>query len=135
MPDPQKIQPRATEVSTPYWQGCAQNELRLQFCELCSAYQFYPRIMCSSCGSTDLRWRAVSGDGKIASYTIVRRGVSAAYDAPYVVALVDLAEGPRMMSQISMENVDDERLRVGAEVSAIYQPWSEETTVVLFELA
>ena len=134
MSDPIKIQPRPTDVSAPYWQGCQEDELRLQQCERCSNYQFYPRIMCSHCGSRELTWQTTSGVGKIASFTVVRRGVSAAYEGPYVVALIDLNEGPRMMSHVLVDNPDDERLRVGASVTAAFQSWSEETKVAVFRL-
>ena len=65
---------------------------------------------------------------------MVRRGVSAAYEGPYVVALVDLDEGPRMMSQILVDNPDEAALCVGAPVNAVFKNWSEETKVALFEL-
>ena len=83
--------------------------------------------MCSHCGSRALNWRAVSGKGRIASFTVVRRGVSSAYEAPYVVALIDLQEGPRMMSQIVELNPDTTDLRVGAEVEVSFAVWFFDT--------
>ena len=103
-----KILPPATELSRPFWEGCRAGELRLQHCGDCGRFQFYPRTVCSHCDSTALTWRAVSGNGRIASFTVVRRAISFAYDAPYVVALIDLEEGPRMMS--SVVGVDPEAL-------------------------
>lgn len=76
----------------------------------------------------------MSGQGRIASFTIVRRSVSDAYPAPYVVALVDLDVGPRLMSQIVIDDPDSESLKVGAAVSAVFEKWSEEANVVLFKL-
>ena len=64
--------------------------------------------------------------GSIASYTIVRRGVSADFEAPYVIALIDLAEGPRMMSQII--EPEPEALAMGLQVSVDFAAWSEETS-------
>ena len=134
MTESNKIQPRPTNVSAPFWEACREDKLRIQQCQSCANFQFYPRIMCSHCGSRSLEWQAVSGQGKIASFTVVRRGVSAAYEGPYVVALIDLDEGPRMMSQILTDNPDGAALRVGAPVTAIFENWSEETKVALFEL-
>ena len=135
MSDPQKIQPRPTAVSEPYWAGCREGELRLQNCQSCRSTQFYPRLMCASCGSRDLAWVTASGVGRIASFTVVRRGVSAAYEAPYVVALVDLAEGPRMMSQISNCDADDPRLEIGAAVEVEFREWSSDVTMPVFRLS
>ena len=129
-----KIQPRPTSTSEPYWQGCAEGELRLQQCADCGAFQFYPRVMCSQCLSDKLEWQQATGRGTIAAMSVVRRGVSAAYEGPYVVALMDLQEGPRMMSQIVIDDVDEERLCVGAAVEVVFEAWSDEITVPLFKL-
>ena len=134
MAETQKILPRPTAVSEPYWEGCRHGELRLQRCKSCGKSQFYPRILCSHCGAQDLEWHPASGKGRIASYTVVRRGVSAAYEGPYVVALIDLAEGPRMMSQIVEVSGDEVSLEVGAEVSVSFMAWSEEFTAPVFRL-
>ncbi|MEM1231898.1 MAG: Zn-ribbon domain-containing OB-fold protein [Pseudomonadota bacterium] len=132
--EPGRILPRPTAVSEPYWQGCAEGELRLQRCADCGRHQFYPRIFCSHCGGQDLAWEAVAGTGRIASYTVVRRGVSRAYEAPYVIALIDLDVGVRLMSQIAVSDPDDQRLNVGAAVTVTFAKWSAEVTVPLFEL-
>ena len=135
MSETTKIQPRPTAVSEPYWQGCRDKELGLQFCTSCNKHQFYPRIVCSKCGSSELEWQKASGQGTIASFTVVRRGVSESYTAPYVVALIDLAEGVRMMSQVLTSNPDDGRLRVGAKVAVSFVAWSTEMMVPVFSLA
>ena len=70
--------------------------------------------------------------GRIASYTVVRRGVSADFEAPYVIALIDLEEGPRMMSQII--EADPEALAVGLSVTVDFAAWSEEITLPVFRL-
>lgn len=135
MPEVTRISPRPTAVSEPYWRGCAEGELRLQRCASCSSYQFYPRIVCVACGGDELQWARATGKGHVASFTVVRRGVSAAYEAPYVIALIDLEEGVRLMSQIVMPDPGDDRLRVGAAVSVTFEKWSSDVTVPLFELA
>ena len=129
-----RILPRPDALSAPYWDGCREGELRLQQCGDCQRYQFYPRIMCSHCGSERVGYRAVSGAGQIAAFSIVRRGVSAAYEGPYVVALIDLKEGPRMMSQVAMDDVDDARLQVGAAVQVAFDEWADEVHVPVFQL-
>lgn len=130
----QKIMPRPSAVSEPFWQGAREGQLRLQQCDACGHYQFYPRLMCSHCGAQDLTWQRASGRGRVASFTIVRRGISLAYTAPYVVALIDLEEGVRMMSQIQIDNPDDGRLMVGAEVRVLFADWADNVVVPVFEL-
>ena len=80
----------------------------------------------------DLQWVRASGQGTVASFTIVRRGISKAYPAPYVVALIDLEEGPRMMSNII--EAEPEQVSIGAAVSVDLQHWSEGTTLPVFRL-
>jgi len=127
-----RILPRPTALSQPYWDGCREGILRLQQCGHCARFQFYPRIICSHCGGSQLRWQAASGRGVLASFTTVQRGISAAYPSPYVVALVDLEEGPRMMSQV-IESVPA-RLHIGAPVEVAFQPWAEDITLPVFRL-
>ena len=128
-----RILPRPTELSRPYWDGCGEGILRLQQCLECSRFQFYPRIICSHCGSSQLHWQVASGRGVIASFTIVQRGISAAYPAPYVVALIDLEEGPRMMSQVI--DPDPRRLHIGAPVDVAFESWSEGIKLPVFRLS
>jgi len=128
-----RILPRPTALSQPYWDGCRAGELRLQQCAACARFQFYPRIVCSHCGHTALSWQVASGRGVLASFTVVRRGISAAYPAPYIVALVDLDEGPRMMSSIVDPSPDI--LWVGAPLEVDFVEWSGDVVLPVFRLA
>jgi uncharacterized OB-fold protein len=74
----------------------------------------------------------VSGKGTIVSYTVVRRAVSEAFTAPYVIALIDLVEGPRMMSQIV--DTEPEALAVGQSVSVAFEAWSDDIKLPVFKL-
>lgn len=125
-----RILPRPTALSQPYWDGCRKGVLLLQHCVDCGELQFYPRIICSSCGGGNLDWQASSGKGAVASFTIVQRGITAAYPAPYMVALIDLEEGPRMMS--SLIDVAAEDVRVGLCVEVTFTDWSDEIAVPEF---
>ena len=127
-----KILPPETEVSRAFWEGCRAGELRLQRCDACGEFQFYPRIVCSHCGGNRLSWRAVSGRGHIASFTVVRRGISRAYPTPYVVVLVDLEQGPRMMS--SIVGSDPESVAVGQAVTVQFESWGAEHVLPVFRV-
>ena len=127
-----KILPNPTALTEPYWAGCREGELRLQRCAACDAFQFYPRVLCSHCGHRELTWSAVSGRGRIASFTVVRRPLSDAYPAPTIVALVDLAEGPRMMS--CLVDADAESVAVGVPVQVDFDSWSETISMPVFRV-
>lgn len=129
-PEPAKILPPDTELSRPFWEGCRVGELRLQHCSDCGCLQFYPRILCTQCHGNGLSWRAVSGRGRIASFTVVRRGISRAYAAPYIVVLIDLDEGPRMMS--SLVNADPENVAVGDAVEVQFEAWGGDYKMPVF---
>lgn len=125
-----RITPQSSDLSQIYWEGCRAGVLRLQRCAACERYQFYPRIICSHCESRDLHWRDTSGRGQVASFTVVRRAISSAYTAPYVVALIDLIEGPRMMAAIV--DVPLDQLSVGLRVEVNFESWAEETVMPVF---
>lgn len=127
-----KPSPRPTPTEQPFYDACSRGELLLQHCEGCVHVLFYPRTHCDRCHSEQLTWQVAAGTGTIASYTVVRRGVSSDFEAPYVIALIDLAEGPRMMSQIV--DVDTEKLAVGLPVMVDFAQWSEDITLPVFRL-
>ena len=83
-----------------FWNGCAAGELRYQRCSACAALQSYPRAFCLRCGVAALEWRAAQGKGRVYAVTRVERAPSDEFRtlAPYVIVLVDLGEGYRMMA-------------------------------------
>ncbi|MEQ8800918.1 Zn-ribbon domain-containing OB-fold protein [Haliea sp.] len=129
----EKIQPTPGTLAESFIAGCRVGELRLQCCDSCGTYQFYPRIICADCHGRDLSWVAASGRGQISSFTVVRRPISAAYEAPYVVALVALEEGPTMMSHIVACTPED--VAVGLSVRVDFAAWSDSTSLPVFTLA
>jgi uncharacterized OB-fold protein len=82
--------------------------------------------------SDQLQWVAVAGTGEVLSFTIVRHAVSAAYrpEVPYVVALIQLAEGPTLMSNVV--ECDPESVVVGMPVSVLFEDWSDEVSIPKF---
>lgn len=124
--------PRPTPVTLPFWDGCRAGELRLQRCRDCGRHQFYPRLMCTHCNGEALEWVRASGRGTVGSFTVVRRPVSQAYAAetPYVVALIALAEGPTMMSNVVA--CDPAEVAVGMAVEVCFEQWSDEISLPQF---
>ena len=120
--------------SAPYWEGIAQGELRYQRCGACSAAIFYPRSICPACGTPEPAWQVSAGDGTVYACTVVHRAPPAhADDAPYVVALIDLAEGFRMMSRVV--DCAPERVAVGQAVRAVYRDGGKGRALPYFVLA
>jgi uncharacterized OB-fold protein len=128
----QKFIPRPTPETAAWWEGCRKGELLIQSCTQCGNQQFYPRITCTVCMSDNLEWARSSGRGRVLTYTICRRPVSEAYadDVPYVIALVQLEEGPRMMSNIV--ECDPESITSGMDLEVVFESWTEEITIPQF---
>jgi uncharacterized OB-fold protein len=85
----------------PFWDGIASGVLRIQRCRDCVRPVFYPRAVCPHCMTGTLEWVDTGGAGHIHSFTVVHRAPNEyREDAPYVVALVDLAEGVRLMTRL-----------------------------------
>jgi len=106
--------------AAPYWEGIAKGELRYQRCGACDAAIFYPRSLCPACGATEPGWHVSAGEGEVYACTVVHRSPPAhAKDTPYVVALIDLAEGFRMMSRVV--DCDPATVAVGQKVRVVYR--------------
>lgn len=86
--------------SAAFWRGLRDGALLLQYCGDCGNVQYYQQAMCRQCGGESLTHRAASGRGKVHSFSVVHRAPGPAFkaDVPYAVLLVDLEEGPRMIS-------------------------------------
>jgi uncharacterized protein len=119
--------------SRPYWEGLRQGELRIQRCNSCSKAVFYPRSICPHCHSDQLAWIVASGKGTIYSYTVVHQAFGPfAADVPFVIAIVELEEGARMMSRIV--DAPRERVAVGAAVRVTFENVGEDLTLPYFRL-
>lgn len=111
--------PHPTLETAPFWDATAQGRLVLPRCNDCAFVIWYPRLWCPQCASTDVTWIPASGRGTIYSFSITRKGVGAYRDAvPYVLAYVELEEGPRVMTNIV--GCDPESLVVGQAVSVVF---------------
>lgn len=86
-----------------FWQAVQQGQLLLQQCLDCERWQFYPRAFCASCSSFHLKWQEVSGNGVIYACTLIHRAPSPELQerTPYLLCLVELAEGVRMLSRLA----------------------------------
>ncbi len=104
-----------------FWDGCAAGRLVLPRCDECGELIWYPRRMCPFCGSLAVTDTEVSGRGTVYTSTIIRRGAGPFRDvSPYVLAMVQLAEGPIMMT--NLVDCDPEAVTVGQAVHVVFEP-------------
>jgi len=131
----EKPLPIVDPESAPYWLALKENRLILKHCRDCGRHHFYPRALCPHCHSDALEWRDARGTGSIYSFTIARRPAGPAFkaDAPYVVAVVELDEGARMMTNIVTEHV--EAVRIGQRVAVAFEAATDEITLPKFRPA
>lgn len=113
--------PAVSASSAPYWQGAADGKLLLQYCSKCARHLFYPRPWCPHCYGSALEWRQASGRGEVHTFSVVYAAPCVGFeaDAPYVVAVIDLQEGPRMMANIV--GCGPEAVRVGLPVEVVFE--------------
>jgi uncharacterized OB-fold protein len=135
MADYKKPLPRPTAASLPFWEAAKRHELQIQRCGSCGAHIFYPREVCPECLSSHLQWLKVSGKGTVYSYTIAQAPTHPAFaeDVPYVIAIVELAEGPHLTTNITGCQPDE--VRVGMPVVATFDDVTPEMTLVKFRPA
>lgn len=119
----EKPLPAVTTLTKPFWDYCAKHELRMQFCKESNEWIWYPKGWCPSCGKRSaIEWRALSGKGKVYSFTIIRQVIenSPAFnkDLPFVVGLVELDEGPRIYSNVT--GAKPEEVSIGDRVSVYF---------------
>ena len=116
-------EPAPTPETENFWAGTLAGELRIQHCNDCGQYYFYPRPFCRYCQSRNVEWRVVSGTGRLVSYIINQRPLPpAAPDQPQVIALIELDEGPRMLSNIVGVEPAPENLPLDGRVRVEFEP-------------
>ena len=116
---PARFEPPATEVTQPFWDATRDQRLLLQWCPTCDSPIFYPREACPGCLSLDLDWRPASGRGVVYALSIQHKPAfpGLAGRVPYAVALIDLDEGVRLMSNVVGCDVDDVVIGMPVEVT------------------
>jgi uncharacterized OB-fold protein len=120
-----RYEPRPSDVSAPFWEATRQKRFILQWCGTCHTSIFFPRAVCPRCLGIAIEWRSASGRGTVYAATIEYRPQNPAMSAlaPYVVALIDLEEGPRMLSNVV--GCPPESVTVGLRVAVDWEPMSD----------
>lgn len=112
--------PEKDAVSAPFFEAAAEGRILYQRCPECDHRQFYPRALCTSCGA-DTQWAEAAGEGTVHTFTVIRQYGAPPFkdELPYVVAMIDLPEGVRMMSNVTDCDVDDVHVGMPVEAYAV----------------
>jgi uncharacterized OB-fold protein len=126
--------PAPDGVSAEFWSALVSGRLLIQSCAECGHRQFYPRAICVSCGSEPV-WTDASGRGTVHTFTVVRQnGLPAFRDAiPYVTAIIELEEGPRLMGNVTGCAAED--VRIGMAVRAYALKATPDIGIPMWEAA
>jgi len=124
--------PKAEEFDTKaFWAGTKDKEFRYQQCTHCDKVIFYPRRHCTGCTNGSLEWKVASGNATVYSYSVVRQSYHPFFRnlVPYVVAWIDLDEGPRILSNVMNVAADD--VQIGMKLKLEWEE-HEELNIPLF---
>ncbi|WP_443048928.1 Zn-ribbon domain-containing OB-fold protein [Streptomyces sp. NBC_00328] len=113
--------PEADAFTRPYWDAAAEGRLLIRHCAACDRVHHYPREFCPHCWSEDVNWSPAGGRATLYTWSVVHRNDLPPFDArvPYVAAVVDLAEGPRMMTEVV--ECEEAALRIGMELEVAFR--------------
>jgi uncharacterized OB-fold protein len=126
--------PAVNPETEDFWAATAAGRLLLKRCLDCGGVIWYPRVICPDCSSLRTEWFEASGRGRVYSYTVNHRGEGAYQDrAPYVLAYVELDEGPRLLTNIVA--ADDAELAVGLPVEVVFHDTGEGSALPRFRPA
>jgi uncharacterized OB-fold protein len=126
-----RFEPPISAVAEPFWDATREGRLLLQWCTACARPVWYPREVCPRCLGSTLEWRESHGRGVVYAYTVEHKAQTRALEAPYVVALVELDEGVRLLSNVVGR--PPERVAVGDRVQVTWETLPDGRQLPLFE--
>lgn len=116
--------PLTTDTVRPFWDGLREERLMVQCCRKCARHVLYPRCFCPHCGTPDLIWVEVSGNGHIYTFTVAEVPVSPDFEGtqPQLLAIIELQEGVRLASTLVEIAPDD--IAIGMAVEPVFDDTS-----------
>ncbi|MGD9891327.1 MAG: Zn-ribbon domain-containing OB-fold protein [Dehalococcoidia bacterium] len=131
----ERPRPLISSFTAPFWSAARERRLEVQRCDDCATYRFPPDPGCFACGSAQYSWIPVSGDATLWSWTVCYPPMLPFFQAraPWPVAVVQLAEGPRMVAAI--EGISPDEYQTGMPLRAAFSKVDEDLTLVVFEKA
>lgn len=132
---PRSDLPLIEAESRPYWDAAAEGRFLIRTCNACGEVHHYPRPFCPSCWSDDVEWTEASGEATLYTWSVVHRNDMVPFDqlVPYVPAVVDLAEGPRVMTNVV--DVEPDSLEIGMALTVTFRQQADDLTVPVFKPA
>jgi len=129
---PTRFEPPVTELTTPFWDATRHEQLLLPWCRSCGQPFWFPRETCPRDLSPDIEWRPAGGRGVVHAVSVMPKPANPAMAGrePYVVALIDLEEGVRMMSTVVGD--DPWSVAVGDPVVLAWEPLSDGRRLYVF---
>jgi uncharacterized OB-fold protein len=126
--------PPITAKSLPFWQATHEHKLLLPRCDHCKTFHTYFEPWCSHCGHEGVHWAPLSGRGRIWSNCRFHKHYFAGFDGPYNVAMVELEEGPRIMTNIvGTPNGTLDEMPIGMAVEAVFEEVNDTVTLLKFK--
>jgi hypothetical protein len=118
-----------------WWDAAREGRLLVKRCADCGRAHFYPRPFCPHCWSENVDWEQASGRGTLYTWSVVHQNDLPPFNerVPYVAAIVELEEGPRMMTNIV--DCDPAELTVGMPVEVVFRPETDDVTLAVFRPA
>jgi hypothetical protein len=115
-----------------FWEAAREERLLIRHCTSCGAYSYYPRPFCPTCWSEEIEWFEASGRGTLYTWSVIYSNDMPPFNEriPYVAAMVDLAEGPRMITNVV--ECPFEQLTIGMALRVVFRPISDEFTIPVF---
>ena len=126
--------PNPSPETQRFWDGCKRHELWLPYCRACETFYWYPRDFCPRCFSWDTEWRQGSGRGKLYTFAIQYRAWHPGWanEAPYINAMVDLDEGPRLYTNIVGVDPDPKKIRCDMPVEVVFDDVTDDISLPKF---
>jgi hypothetical protein len=127
--------PQPSRWTRRYWEAAKEHKLVIQRCRACNSYVFYPKLYCVACFSDELEWVEASGKGKVYSYTEMMNSPVSSFeeDLPFVIAIIELEEGVRMLSHVV--NCDPGDLTCDMDVEVVFEDIDHEFALPKFQPA
>jgi len=127
--------PEITEATRPFWDASRRHELVIQRCDACGAWRFPPELACAACGSRASSWTAVSGRATLYTWTLAYPPLLPyfAERAPWPVAVVQLEEGPRLVT--NLVGIEVAEYAIGMPLQVDFEDLDDETTLPVFRRA
>jgi uncharacterized protein len=131
-PKPRTDLPTIEDDSRPFWDAASEGRFLVRHCVSCGEYHHYPRTFCPSCWSENVEWFEASGEATLYTWSTVFINDLPPFNErlPYIAAVVELAEGPKVMT--TLVDCEGSALSIGMPVRATYQVLTDEVTIPVF---